>query len=372
MAKVTWRSIIPIILLMIPHNILSVALNMQHIYAVVLAGGNGERLWPLSRQYKPKQLLLVGKQGTLLEQTIDRICPIIPAENIWVSTTGSYKKIIERHVGKRVGEIVVEPSSRNTGPAILLVCMQLYQHDPNAIVIFVPADPFIPKEDNQLFGTYVKQALDFSAQHDYITLLGVKPTYPATGYGYIEYTYDVQSQAPYKVVKFHEKPSLVVAQDYLGMDTMLWNIGMFAGKVSTFIDEFRREAPAMYDEVVAYFKGQKPYDAVRPDSIDYAVIERSKKIYVQPVDFTWCDVGNLAVFLAIRDQYSQQDAPCISVKSENNLFDVPEDMLIAFLGVKDLCVIKKENILLVAKRELVEQVRAIVSQLKDEQLYRFL
>lgn len=243
LAKPLWLVIISVsAILGHTEEIATAQLDASHVYAVILAGGSGERLWPLSRKYRPKQLLTVGNQGTLLDQAIERLLPTIPAENIRISTTKRYEKIIHNYVGNRIGTTIIEPSSRNTGPAILLTCMKLYEHDPDAVIIFVPADPFIPKEDNYRFINYVNQALAFSQSHDCITLLGVKPTMPATGYGYIEYI-DNETQAPYKVVKFHEKPSLEVARNYMTMRTMLWNIGMFCGKASVFIDEFRYAAP---------------------------------------------------------------------------------------------------------------------------------
>jgi len=352
-------------------EIVPVEKDPSHLYAIIMAGGSGERLWPLSRQHCPKQLLSVGNQGTLLDQTIDRLLLSIPPENIFISTTKRFEKIINTYVGHRVGNILIEPSSRNTAPAILLTCMNLYEQDPEAVILFAPSDPFIPKEDNHRFAASVNQALEFSQSHDCITLLGIKPTFPATEYGYIEYVFDT-NQPPYKAIKFHEKPSLEVAHDYLAMNNMLWNIGMFCGKASVFIDEFRREAPEIYGGVLAYTQGQRNYDNVRADSIDYAVMERSKNIYVLPVDLTWRDVGNVAVFLSIKNQYSKVYGQRICIKSKNNLIDAPDDMLVAILGVDDLCVVKKENILLITKQKYADQIRTIVNQLKEEEQKTYL
>jgi len=243
------------LLLVLQHYVTATVLDTSHVYAVILAGGSGERLWPLSKQHRPKQLLTIDNHNTLLDQAIERLLPTVSAEHIWISTTNRYETIINNRFGNRVGKVVKEPCSRNTGPAILLTCMTIYEYDPQALIIFVPVDAFIPEDHNYRFTKYLKQALTFSQNHDCITLLGVKPTYPATGYGYIEYVEDTL-EAPHKVIKFHEKPSLDVSRDYMETGRMLWNIGIFSAKASVFIDEFQKEAPEIFDGVSSYLHDQ--------------------------------------------------------------------------------------------------------------------
>lgn len=333
------------------------------IYCVILAGGSGERLWPLSRKHKPKQLLEVGDQKTLLDQAIERLKPITQPENIWICTTKQHAQSIQTLTAQSIGHIVVEPGARNTGPAILLSCLEIYKKDPEALVLFLPADPFIPPHDYKLFADYLDHAFDFVSQEDRITLLGVKPTFAATGYGYIEF--ENQGFAPYAVAKFHEKPAKQVAEQYLTSNTMLWNIGMFCAKVGVFIDEFKQIAPAMYDGVVGYNAGLNSYDSIVSDSVDYAIMEKSKKISVLPVDFSWCDVGNIEIFLSIKEQYGAlNNKKLLEVESSNNLVDV-QDKLVALIGVQDLCIVQTDQVLLVTKREDSEKVRAIVKMLKQ-------
>jgi len=338
-------------------------IGSRSIYCVILAGGSGERLWPLSRKNKPKQLLEVGEQKTLLEQAIERLKPITSQDKIWICTTQQHADAISVMTKDSVGHMVVEPGARNTGPAILLSCLEIYKKDPNALVLFLPADPFIPPHDYGLFADFLDHAFDFVAQEDRITLLGVKPTFPATGYGYIEFAQG--NQAPYIVEKFHEKPSQSVAEQYLSSGTMLWNIGMFCAKVSVFIDEFKNVAPIMYQGVVDYMARVSSYDSVVADSVDYAIMEKSSKISVLPVDFSWCDVGNIEIFLSIKEQYGAlHNKKVLEVESGNNLVDVP-DTLVALIGVHDLCIVRTNEVLLITKRDDAEKVRAIVQMLKQ-------
>ncbi|MEX0849118.1 MAG: sugar phosphate nucleotidyltransferase [Candidatus Dependentiae bacterium] len=341
-------------------------MNKKNLYCVILAGGDGSRLWPLSRQCKPKQLLTLGSDVTLLEQAIDRIAPMTTKDHIWISTTAKHEENIRLSVEHRVGRILVEPGSRNTGPAILLCCMEIHAIDPNAVIVFLPADPFIPKRDWEKCRDFLDHAVDHATKHDDIVLLGVEPTYPATGYGYIEFDPQdaLEQQAPYKVSRFREKPSFEVAQQYIEQGNKLWNISIFCAQASTFMREFQQEASEMFAGVKNYLDNVGSYEKVVADSIDYAVMERSKHVSVMPVDFSWCDVGNIEVFLSLKQQYNTLDANFIGVDARNNLVDVP-GKLVALVGVDDLCVVEVDDALLITKRDAAENVRGIVKLLKQ-------
>jgi len=338
--------------------------NMQNsnIYFVILAGGSGTRLWPLSRADKPKQFLAVGSNKTLIDQAIDRICDIAPQENIWISTTAKHVENINTYVGHRIGNIVVEPGMRNTAPAILLACLEIQKVNPNASIIFLPSDPFIPNKEK--FVSYVQQAIEFIEQNNKITLFGIQPTYPATGYGYIEFDNTKSKSAPYPVLKFHEKPKLELAQKYVKKDNMAWNMGMFCAKVDVFVQEFKTHAPEIFQGVTDCVHGNGDYNTVKADSIDYAVMEKSSNTYVIPADFPWCDVGNIEVFLTIEQQNGQLKNNTLSVDSQNNLVKV-KDKLVALVCVDNLCVVETDDILLITQRDKAEQVKQIVQQLKD-------
>ncbi len=342
-----------------------------HVYCVILAGGVGERLWPLSRQQKPKQLLEIQDNQTLLEQAIDRVVSLVGYKNIMISTTKQHESAIKNMFDGRIGGIIVEPGLRNTGPAILLSCLELYEKDPEAMIVFLPSDPFIPSNDNVKFCQALEHAIQNVSNHNQITLLGVRPTYPATGYGYIEFDKN-KLHPPYGIKKFHEKPVLATAQEYIKSNSMLWNISIFCGKATVFINEYKNLAPEMYQGLINYLAGKSSYDEVKSDSIDYAIMEKSRNISVLPVDFDWCDVGNIEVFLSIKKQLgSLNEENVIKTESTNNLVDVPKK-LVALIGVHDLCIVETDEVLLITKREEAEKVRDIVKQLKQKEFHEFL
>jgi len=333
------------------------------VYFVILAGGNGERLWPLSRRCKPKQLLSVTNKKTLLEQAIERIAPLTKKENIWVCTTAWHEPNIRKCIGDQVGRIIIEPSSRNTAPAIIFSCFKLMAENPGARVIFLPADPFIPEKDYAKFADFIEHGIDFITHTDELLLFGVRPTYPATGYGYIEYDDTSREFAPYKVKQFKEKPVLERAQHYIDVGNMLWNICMFGGKVAVFIDEFKRWAPELYGGMKQYLEGTGLYESVPSDSIDYAVLEKSERVSVLPVDFSWCDVGNIQVFLSLQEQAMKKEDNVLLINSSNNMISV-NDKLVALVGVDDLCIVQTEDALLITKRDEAEKIKQIVTMLK--------
>lgn len=335
--------------------------NNDHMYYVLLAGGNGERLWPLSNDATPKQLLALGAEETLLDQAIDRIVPLAQKEHIQVSTTERHMEKIRSAVGNKIGGIILEPAARNTAPAILLSCMRIYAEDPDAVIVFLPADAYIPRGDWPAFRESLCQAATYASQSDEIVLLGVRPTHPATGYGYIEYDEKetAHRHAPFKVKHFREKPSLELAQRYIKEGNKLWNICIFVAQAHVFVREYERFAPEISCGVKAYLEGAGSYEDVPKDSIDYAVLEHSKSISVLPTRFSWCDVGNVEVFLTLKDRYGMLSTDLIEVDAMRNLVDVP-GRTVALVGVHDLCIVEVEGALLITKRDMAERVRNVV------------
>ncbi len=336
--------------------------NCTQVYTVILAGGSGERLWPLTRKEKPKQLLCIDEKKTLLEQTIERM-QLIPENHIWISTTKQYHDQIEEIVGSQVESIIIEPSKKDTAPAILYACFKLYDADPDAIVMFVPSDAYIPVTQYQKFSNYLQKGVTFAKNNECLLLFGLKPTYPATGYGYIEF--EPVGNGPCKVTKFREKPSEEVAQKYLEQDNKLWNMCMFCGKVSVFLQEFEQHAPDIFKQVKDAQEEPDCFNKVKPDSIDYAVMEKSDNVWVLPVDYAWTDVGNLAVFLSLKNIFPGN---YLSVDAHDNLVDSTKE-IVALIGVHDLCIVETNDALLITKKSEAEKVRSIVKQLKQKKKY---
>ncbi len=334
-------------------------------YIVILAGGKGERLWPLSRKELPKQLLPFGGGGSLLAQTIGRVQPFIKKEQLWIITTKQQKKLIDLHAGSKVGTVLAEPCSRNTAPAILLTCLQIMKHDKDAVIAFLPADHYIKQED--IFRKNLNDVLEFSEKNDYITLLGAQPQWPATGYGYIEYEKIKKDTKgiPHKVNRFHEKPSLSTAKLYVTLSNMLWNIGIVCGKVSTFIEEYKKTAPAMVADVQNYVQHKGSYDQCENSSIDHSVLEKSNATYVLPVDFGWSDVGNLDIFLSLRSKHQGVSNRVITVDAHDNIVDVPQK-LVALIDVENLCIVETDDVLLITKRDQTDKVKNVLAQLKNQ------
>jgi len=340
---------------------------MKHLYAVILAGGNGERLWPLSRRQQPKQLIPFLNGKSLLEQTIDRVLPLVENKShIIVVTSQEQAPLIEALVGNQVGMIIAEPVARNTGPAILLACHKIMQEDHEAFMVVLPSDAFIP--DNQAFIQAINPALEYISQSKKIAVFGLAPTYPATGYGYIQA--DTEQKIGvldgYVVARFYEKPDHVRAQGYLQQGNMYWNIGIFAAHVQVFIEEFKACAPEIADAVQRYASNVGLYQDAPSISIDYAVMEKSFHVVVFPVHFAWNDVGNLRVFLELQAMHAsaqQANAAVVSLDGTNNLAKTNKK-IVACIGVSDLCIVETEDVLLIVQKDRAEDVKKLLAQVK--------
>lgn len=326
-------------------------------YFIILCGGSGTRLWPLSTKNKPKQLLPFLNKKSLLEETIDRVHKISgDKQNIGIVTTKEQMELIPGKIKEKVGLLMQEPTPRNTGPAILYSCLKIAHEDPEAIVTFLPADHFIP--EGKKYCECLKNAIAYAQNHDKIVTLGLMPTHPATGYGYIQAEAEtVQAGTVYNVKKFHEKPDKARAEAYVAQGDMFWNLGMFIGKVKLFCEEYKALVPEMFACVNTYVETGKKYEQTPSISIDYAIMEKSKKIAVIPCDFIWNDVGNLDLFVSLQQKYGAPPGhKIISIDAKNNIAKTNKK-IVTFIGVDDLCVIEEGDVIVVAKRSKVEKVK---------------
>ncbi|MFA5074611.1 MAG: mannose-1-phosphate guanylyltransferase [Candidatus Babeliales bacterium] len=353
---------------------------MQNTYFLILCGGGGQRLWPLSRKDKPKQFLSFLNNKSLLQCTIDRIEPLaICKENIGVVTIKTQADYIKNNFEKNLGLIIHEPDSRNTAPAILYSCLQLQKINKDAIVVFLASDTFVP--DDKTYRFYLKKAVEYAKNNDKIVTLGVMPTRPATGYGYIQAdTEKITCGNFYDVYKFHEKPGLELAQKYMQQDNMFWNIGVFVSNVSVFLEEFKNCASEIFESMQQYLQNKIEYKQIKNISVDYAVMEKSQKVVLLPCEFEWYDIGNLDVFLSLQKKFSDKNlVNIINIDSQDNLVQVALDSsnckqkkLITFVGVNNLCLIEDNNVILVAHRDKVEKVKEALAKIKEESLEDFL
>jgi len=334
---------------------------MKNLYIGILAGGNGTRLWPLSTPEIPKQIIPFLNGKSLLQQTIDRVQDLVALpENIFVVTSKRQEAVIKNHVKDTVGFFVTEPEGRNTAPAILLSCKKIFAKNPEAIVLFLPADHFIPSKKAYL--SVASRVIEYALQNNSIGIFGLKPTSAATGYGYIHAQLE-SNQEQGDVIKFHEKPDIHRAQAYLARDDMFWNLGMFASKAKTFLQEFEIYAPQLVADVDKYLSGQGSYADVQKISIDHAIMEQSKKLVMFSGSFEWYDVGNLAVFLTLQQHFGNLKE-VIQVDARNNIAQTSKKV-VACIGVDDLCIVETSDTLLIVKREKAEKVKEIVSKVKE-------
>jgi len=341
---------------------------MNHVYFVILAGGNGERLWPLSSEERPKQLIPFLSSKSLLEQTIDRVSSLVEDEQqILVVTNKKQEELVSKAVGGKVGQILSEPCLRNTGPAILWVACQIAKKDPEGVMVVLPSDHFIP--DTEKFEGLLEKAVDYAKNNNKIVTFGLKPRYPATGYGYIQaagdsLTNDSASEC-FSVAKFHEKPAKDVANLYVQRNDMFWNIGIFTAQVKMFLREYEYLAFELFDRMQKYFVGEIDYNDLPNISIDYAVMEKSDDVVVFSADFDWYDVGDINTFLTLELQYSNKIQPIISVESSGNLASSNSGKLVAFVGINDLCVVETDDVILVMSKEKAGLVKNAIPKAKN-------
>jgi mannose-1-phosphate guanylyltransferase len=337
---------------------------MNHVYVGILAGGSGERLWPLSRTNRPKQLIPFVNNQSLLEQTINRVLanPLINKENVFLITNAHQASLIDESVKQKIGFIIEEPAARNTAPAILLACQKLIEKDPLAVVAFLPADHYIP--DVAAFNEVLTKMIMHASTHREITLLGLKPRYAATGFGYIQISMQSQADGAARVVKFHEKPNAKVADFYMHQEDFLWNMGIFAGQVKIFLDECITYSLDLFVGMERYLVGNLAYEELPKISIDFAVIEKSSRLSVFAALFEWYDIGNLQSFLSVQAQYSPGSSHVLSLYSHDNLA-MANKKVVAFIGVNNLCVVETEDALLIVNKDNIEEVRNILPAVKQ-------
>ena len=267
-----------------------------HIHVVIMAGGIGSRFWPLSTPEFPKQFIdILGCGRSLIQLTVDRFKGICPESNFWVVTNQAYVDIVKEQIpGIPLEHILAEPAARNTAPCIAWACWSIKREDPNANVVVTPSDAVVMNPDE--FRRVISGALDFTAGHDFIVTIGIKPNRPETGYGYVK---AVAGNQDIKAVEaFKEKPDLETAKKYLKDGNYLWNAGIFVWNLNTITNSLKAYKPNIAEDMtkmLATGKVEEIFPQCEKISIDYAVMEPAsadKKVYTYPADFGWSDLGN--------------------------------------------------------------------------------
>lgn len=348
-------------------------------YAVIMAGGTGTRLWPLSREKFPKQALSLIDHKTMFQHAVDRLAPLFLPDKIFVVTSGEHVKVLsDQEPGIPMQNFIIEPEGRGTAPAIGLTALHLLRKDPNAVMAVLTADHFI-KDTNSF-----RAALDNAcvvAEQDYLVTLGIQPTEASTAFGYIhqgdELT-EINGQIVYRVSRFTEKPGYDEAQRMILSGEYSWNSGMFIWKADRIMAEFKRQMPEFYNQLnsieaawgSAYFdqKLQEIWADVHKSTIDYGLMEGAKNVAVIPVNIGWADIGSwgsLYEVLTTNEDGNVQTGEGLSINSKNNLV-FGDKRFIATIGIEDLIIVDTEDALLICKRGQEQAVKTIVKTLKAQ------
>ena len=345
-----------------------------NVYSILLAGGTGTRLWPVSRELYPKQLVKFVGEDSLLQGTIKRLSPVLNPENVKVVCGEQHFHETARQIENLGftpdGKLIGEPSGRNTAPAILLAVLHILAIDKDAVLCIFPADHVIKNMDG--FHDKLRAAIAL-ASDGYIVTFGIRPHYPETGYGYVEGGKNVSHGA--RVLKrFVEKPDLATAQKYIKTGNFFWNSGMFAFKASVILAEFKSHQPELLKKMKSIFRADKPiarkdYDLLSDISIDYAIMEKTEKGVVLPSDFGWSDIGSwksLYDFLKKDADNNVIDGDAI-VQDTRNCLILGHDRLIATNRLRDMVVVETPDSVFVSDLEHSRDVKSIVTELKEQQ-----
>jgi len=346
-----------------------------------MAGGVGSRFWPMSRTAHPKQFMdILGTGKTLLQQTYDRFARLCPKENIYIVTNDSYVELVKEQIkGIVEGNILSEPARKNTAPCVAYACYKIAQLNPDALTVIAPSDHLIVKEDT--FVKAIKACFLKASKEDCLVTLGIRPSRPDTGYGYIQF---VESEAKEndkrikKVKTFTEKPDLEMAKFFIQSGDFLWNSGIFIWSVKSVINAFEKYSPDMdaifregnedYNTSNESKFIEKAYSNCKNISIDYAIMEKAENVYVRSSIIGWSDLGTWG---SLYDHIKHDDNKNAIVgknvmvyNSKNCIVNVAKDKLVVMQGLEDYIVVESDGILLICKKEDEQQIRTFVNDVK--------
>jgi mannose-1-phosphate guanylyltransferase len=352
-------------------------------YCIIMAGGIGSRFWPMSRTQHPKQFIdILGTGETLIQQTYNRLKRICPEENIYIVTNEIYKDLTkEQLAGITDEQIVCEPSMRNTAPCIAYANYKIAAKNPNANIVVAPSDHLILKEDE--FVRVIEMALDHTSKNDCLLTLGITPSRPDTGYGYIQY---LESDTEVKKVKtFTEKPNLEIAKQFIESGDFCWNSGMFVWSLSSIqkafkallpdVDDVFKNGEGKYNTAEEYDFIQTAYSTCESISIDYGIMEKSKNVFVVSADIGWSDLGtwgSIYTHLPLDENNNALVGKNVMMyDSSDNIVNVPQEKLVVLQGLKDYIIVESDNILLICKKEDEQKIKQIVTDIKESKDKRF-
>ena len=345
-----------------------------------MAGGIGSRFWPLSRTTHPKQFIdILGTGKSLIQQTYDRFLKIVPRENIFILTNESYIDLVKEQLPDIDGsQILAEPVMRNTAPCIAYGSHKILKINPDAAIVVAPSDHLIM--DSEEFTRCIKKSLDAALENDCLITLGIKPSRPDTGYGYIQFNTQKIGENFFKVKTFTEKPNIELAKTFVQSGDFLWNAGIFVWSAKNILKSYEKHLPEMND---IFKEGEMVYNTPQEQefiqsafsqctniSIDYGIMEKADNVYVLPTEFGWSDLGTWA---SIYDQSEKDYVGNVVIPSErvimydssNCMVNVSKEKLVVLQGLHNFIVVDENNTLLICQREQEQEIKQIVADVKQ-------
>jgi mannose-1-phosphate guanylyltransferase len=347
------------------------------LYALILAGGKGTRLFPLSRSKNPKQFLKIVNNRSFLRNTVDRIIPLVSKENIYVVTNEEYiDKVYEELEDIDRNNIFVEPENKETATCIGLSAAKLFKKDKDATMIILPSDHYI--ENEKLFVDTLSQAITIAERKKGLITIGVKPIRAETAYGYIEMGEAIDADIEtFKVERFLEKPNAEVAKDLLMKGTYLWNSGMFVWRADVFLRELQKYLPKMYKSIMAIYQEldtineektiKEQYKIIDGISVDFGIMQKTRKAYVIKCEFVWDDIGTFAALARFLKKYEGNNViGNVFMESSENCSVFAKDRLIIAFGTKDLIIVDDGDVVLVMDKDKDQEIKYLVNLLKNK------
>ncbi|MFA5245876.1 MAG: mannose-1-phosphate guanylyltransferase [Pedobacter sp.] len=352
---------------------------MKNNYALIMAGGIGSRFWPISRTSYPKQFIdILGTGKTLIQQTYDRFLKIVPRENIFILTNDNYIHLVKAQLPDiDDAQILGEPIMRNTAPCIAYGSHKIRKINPDAAIVVAPSDHLIL--DNDEFIRCINISLDAAVKNDCLITLGIKPSRPDTGYGYIQYNTQKIQDDFFKVKTFTEKPSFEIAKTFVQSGDFLWNAGIFVWSAENILKSFHKYLPEMNDifkEGDDLYNTDKEKEFVQSAftqctniSIDYGIMEKADNVYVLPSEFGWSDLGTWASVYELSEKDYVGNAvskakKVIMYDSSNCMVNIPDGKLVVLQGLHDFIVVEDNNTLLICPRDQEQEIKQIVADVK--------
>jgi mannose-1-phosphate guanylyltransferase len=346
------------------------------ITAVIMAGGRGERFWPKSRNTCPKQFLSLTKDGlTMVQKTVKRLEPLVSAEDVYIVTNAAYTDLVAEQLPDVPQEnILAEPCARNTAPCIAFAAAVISRKYDDAIMLVLPSDHLIGYED--IYVNTLKKAIAVAKDDKNLVTIGITPTYPETGYGYINF--GEENGSAYAVERFVEKPDRATAKQYLKSGKYLWNSGMFVWKISSIMNNLRKFMPSVYEGALRIGEAfgtdnytytlVNEFEAFPSESIDFGIMEKAEDIFTIPGSFGWDDVGSWLAIERINetdDDKNYIEGDVISVGAERSTI-VGGKRLVAAIGIEDLIIVDTDDVLLVCSKNNTQDVKQVIAQLKEQ------